>query len=104
MAAGYIVYESFHQIVIPHQPPQAWTLLVLVIIIVVKEGLFRFVNRGAQQFDSDAARADAWHHRSDAITSLAALIGSAWLSMVQRCLAGRRWSWQMRWLLFWPVA
>lgn len=75
LAAGYIVYESFHQIAIPHQPPQAWTLLVLVIIIVVKEGLFRFVNRGAQQFDSDAARADAWHHRSDAITSLAALIG-----------------------------
>lgn len=75
LAAIYIVYESFHQIAIPHQAPQAWTLLVLIIIIVVKEGLFRFVNHGAQQFDSDAARADAWHHRSDAITSFAALIG-----------------------------
>lgn len=46
-----------------------------MVIILVKEGLFRFVSRGAQQFDSDAARADAWHHRSDAITSLAALVG-----------------------------
>ncbi len=74
-AALYIVYESFHQIAIPHQPPRAWTLIVLLVIIVVKEGLFRFVHHGAQRFDSDAARADAWHHRSDAITSLAALIG-----------------------------
>ena len=75
LAALFIVYESFRQIAVPHQAPQVWTLLVLVVIIVIKEGLFRFVNRGAQQFDSDAARADAWHHRSDAITSLAALIG-----------------------------
>lgn len=75
LAACYIVYESLHQIIIPHQAPEAWTLLVLLVIIVVKEGLFRFVNRGAQLFDSDAAKADAWHHRSDAITSLAALIG-----------------------------
>ncbi|MCC6510314.1 MAG: cation transporter [Pirellulaceae bacterium] len=75
LAALYIVYEGFHQIAIPHAAPESWTLLVLVIIIVVKEGLFRLVHRGAQQFDSDAARADAWHHRSDAITSLAAFVG-----------------------------
>ena len=75
LAAIFIVIESFHQIVVPHQPPEAWTLVVLLIIIAVKEILFRVVNRRAEEFNSDAARADAWHHRSDAITSLAAFTG-----------------------------
>lgn len=77
LAAIYIVVEAFQQLAVPHAPPQAWTLGVLVVIIVAKETLFRVVNRGAQEFDSDAARADAWHHRADAITSLAALVGVA---------------------------
>lgn len=77
LAAIYIVIEAFQQLAVPHEPPQAWTLGVLVVIIVAKETLFRVVNRGAQEFDSDAARADAWHHRADAITSLAALVGVA---------------------------
>jgi cation diffusion facilitator family transporter len=75
IAAVIIVSESVHQIAIPHEPPAAWTLAVLVVIVLVKEVLFRLVHRGAQSLDSDAARADAWHHRSDAITSLAALVG-----------------------------
>ncbi len=74
-AAFFIVVKAFHEIVIPHEAPAAWTLAVLVGVVVVKEVLFRFVMQGAAEFDSDAARADAWHHRSDAITSAAALIG-----------------------------
>lgn len=74
-AAFYIVVKAFHEIVVPHQPPEPWTLIVLVAIIAVKERLFRFVMKGANEYESDAARADAWHHRSDAITSSAALIG-----------------------------
>ncbi len=75
LAALYIIFEAFHQIAVPHQPPRSWTLVVLIAVVVIKEGLFRLVHRGADEFDSDAARADAWHHRSDAITSLAALVG-----------------------------
>lgn len=74
-AALFIAAKSLHEIVIPHEAPAPWTLIVLVAVIAVKEILFRFVMQGAAEFDSDAARADAWHHRSDAITSIAAFVG-----------------------------
>lgn len=75
VAALFIVGKAFHEIIVPHAAPAAWTLLVLVIVIGSKELLFRVVMRTAQEFDSAAARADAWHHRSDAITSVAAFVG-----------------------------
>jgi len=75
VAALYIVIKAFQEILVPHAPPAPWTLGVLVVIVAVKEMLFRVVMRGADEFESSAARADAWHHRSDAITSAAAFIG-----------------------------
>ncbi len=84
-AALFIAAKALHEIVIPHQPPAAWTLIVLVAVIAVKEILFRFVMRGADEFNSDAARADAWHHRSDSITSRAAFVG------VSLAVWGPRW-------------
>jgi cation diffusion facilitator family transporter len=75
VAALGIVVRAFHEVVVPHDPPAKWTLLVLIAVIGVKEVLFRIVHRGALANASDAARADAWHHRSDAITSLAAFAG-----------------------------
>jgi divalent metal cation (Fe/Co/Zn/Cd) transporter len=48
---------------------------VLLGVICIKEGLFRFVLREAISVESSAVQTDAWHHRSDAITSLAAGIG-----------------------------
>jgi cation diffusion facilitator family transporter len=74
-AAFWISVESIHQILVPHQSPRPWTLLVLVIVIVAKESLFRFVRNEALALENTAVHTDAWHHRSDAITSLAALIG-----------------------------
>lgn len=74
-AALIILVKAFQEIIVPHEPPAAWTLIVLVAVIAVKEVLFRLVMRGAKQHDSDAARADAWHHRADAITSAAAFVG-----------------------------
>jgi cation diffusion facilitator family transporter len=84
-AALFIVSKALRDILTPHQPPAAWTLLVLLAVIAVKEILFRFVMQGADEFQSDAARADAWHHRSDAITSLAAFMG------VSLAIWGPRW-------------
>ncbi len=75
VAAVVIVVKAVEEMLRPHNAPESWTLLVLLGVIAVKEGLFRLLLRGAERFSSDAARADAWHHRSDAITSAAALIG-----------------------------
>jgi cation diffusion facilitator family transporter len=75
LAAASIVIQAIHEIAEPHQAPAPFTLVVLLIVIVVKEGLFRFVLREATSVESSAVQTDAWHHRSDAITSLAAAIG-----------------------------
>lgn len=74
-AALGIAVGSVREILAPHQVPAGFTLVVLVGVVVIKEGLFRVVRRGAASIGSDAVAADALHHRSDAITSLAAFIG-----------------------------
>jgi len=74
-AAVLMTVESIHEILIPHQPPAAWTLLLLAAVTVIKELLFRFMMKDAAAETSDAATADAWHQRSDAITSAAAFAG-----------------------------
>lgn len=76
-AAAYIVLHAVLDMLTPHEAPEPWTLGLLVGVIVIKEGLFRFIIRGADQLGSDAARADAWHHRADAVTSAAAFVGVA---------------------------
>src|SRR5882757_4388863 len=73
--AGWIAIEALHNIGEPRTPPHFFTLLVLLGVIVIKESLFRFVSHEADLVDNAAVRADAWHHRSDAITSIAATIG-----------------------------
>ena len=74
-AAAFIAYESVKQIVTPHYTPAPFTLVVLVLVIVTKELLFRFVFKVGDAVGSTAVKSDAWHHRSDAITSAAAFIG-----------------------------
>ncbi len=71
LAAG-----SFREIFQAHQQaPEAFTLYVLIIVVAVKEILFRFMFRVGKETDSTAVQADAKHHRSDALTSLAAFVG-----------------------------
>lgn len=74
-AAIAIAFEAIREIRTPHHTPAWWTRLVLVIVIVVKETLFRMQRRRASASGSSAAQADAWHHRADAITSIAAFVG-----------------------------
>jgi cation diffusion facilitator family transporter len=70
--AGLSVREIFS----PHRAPPAWiTLVVLVFVIAVKEALFRRVRAVGKKIASSAVRTDAWHHRADAITSVAAFTG-----------------------------
>src|SRR5690606_16442380 len=74
-SATVIAYESVVNIQTPHQAPASWTLIVLVVIILWKEISYRHVMRRGKKLDSASLRADAWHHRSDAITSVIAFIG-----------------------------
>ncbi len=55
--------------------PATFTLIILFLTIAIKEGLFRLSLWKGRSIGSNALAADAWHHRSDAITSLAALVG-----------------------------
>ncbi|HYQ95847.1 MAG TPA: cation diffusion facilitator family transporter [Candidatus Eisenbacteria bacterium] len=72
-----IAIQSVHEIASPHEGPAAFTLVVLLGVIAVKEGLFQRVNRVGKHIGSPAVHTDAWHHRTDAITSAAAAIGIA---------------------------
>jgi cation diffusion facilitator family transporter len=74
-SATIIAYESIQNIGTPHELPKVWTLYILGAIIIWKEISFRWVIKKANQINSSALKADAWHHRSDAITSVAAFIG-----------------------------
>jgi len=77
LAALWIAVQSAQEIFHPHGTPAPWTLLVLLLVIGVKETLFRRVFREGVSVESSAIQGDAWHHRSDAITSLFAGLGIA---------------------------
>lgn len=76
IAAGVgIAIEAIGRIKSPTATPELFTLPVLVGVIIVKEWMYRYGARTGDQIDSAAVKADAWHHRADALTSLAAVIG-----------------------------
>lgn len=74
-SATIIAYESIQHIQKPHKTPKSWTLIVLGCIILWKEISFQVVIRKSKETNSSSLKADAWHHRSDAITSVMAFIG-----------------------------
>lgn len=76
-SATIIAYESVSNIQTPHELPKPWTLILLAAIIIWKEYSFRTVMKRSKEANSSSLKADAWHHRSDAITSIAAFIGIA---------------------------
>lgn len=57
--------------------PGIWALIAAIISIASKEGMFWYTRHYAKKIDSNALMADAWHHRSDAFSSIGALIGIA---------------------------
>jgi len=75
VSACIIAYESIQHILIPHELPQPYTLVVLGAIILTKEIFYRIGIKKSKETGSSSLKVDAWHHRSDAMTSLAAFIG-----------------------------
>jgi len=74
-AAVAIAVQSVREIFLPHHAPAPWTLVVLIFAVIVKETLYRYVIRFGRKVESTAIKTDAWHHRIDAMTSIAAFIG-----------------------------
>jgi len=74
-SATIIAYESIQNIGRPHDLPHPFLLIVLAAIIIWKEISFRVVMKKSKETNSSSLKADAWHHRSDAVTSIAAFIG-----------------------------
>lgn len=74
-AATGLTFLSIREILTPHHAPKPFTLIVLVVVVITKESLYRLVIRLGKKAQSIAIKTDAGHHRSDAITSAAAFIG-----------------------------
>jgi len=74
-SAVIIAHESIQNIGKPHELPKPYTLIILGAIIIWKEISYRLVLKKSKETNSSSLKADAWHHRSDAITSIAAFVG-----------------------------
>jgi cation diffusion facilitator family transporter len=75
IAAVGVVLRAVTEMGRSARAPAAYTLYVLIGVVVVKEALYRICRRVGLRLGSTAIDADAWHHRSDAITSLIAAVG-----------------------------
>uniref|UniRef100_UPI0039A749E5 cation diffusion facilitator family transporter n=1 Tax=Ornithobacterium rhinotracheale TaxID=28251 RepID=UPI0039A749E5 len=75
ISALIIAWESVVNIRTPHDLPKPFTLYILAAIILSKELFYRYSARAGKESESTSVKADAWHHRADAVTSLAAFMG-----------------------------
>lgn len=75
VSGGLIASQATHEIITKHEPPKLFTVPALIAIIATKELLFRYLRRQARKHDSAALMAEAFHHRSDFLTSLCVLVG-----------------------------
>jgi cation diffusion facilitator family transporter len=85
LAAVGMAIEGARTMFLPHSKPASLTLLILITVVVVKESLFRYVLRFGRSVESMAIEADAWRHRADVLSSIAAFIG------ISIALIGEKW-------------
>jgi cation diffusion facilitator family transporter len=71
-----ICFDAWNRLQIPHETQiHPIVLSIILLSIASKEWLYQYTNRIAKKIHSQALAANAWHHRSDAISSVAALVG-----------------------------
>ncbi|MCO6456212.1 MAG: cation transporter [Pirellulaceae bacterium] len=76
IVSGLLVgWEALNRLLVPHAIPPLWTLAIAAANVVIKEGLYRYKLRVSRRTRSAAILANAWDHRSDALCSLAVLVG-----------------------------
>ncbi len=93
-----IIFNAISRLLSPESliQPAPIALIFAAIAIIAKEGLYQFTMRVANRFKSKILEANAWHHRSDAISSLLVAIGVAgsvifeipWLDAAAAILVG----------------
>ena len=84
---GLIFWQAALSLNEPRSAPSPLTLLVLVPVILVKEWMFKWMRARGKKIGSLAVVADAWHQRSDVVTSVAALTG-----IIVAWIGGPAWS------------
>ncbi len=79
LTGALLIYEGIKKIYLGEEisTPGTIALIAAVVSIVAKEGMYWYTKKAADRIHSDALRADAWHHRSDALSSVGSLIGVA---------------------------
>lgn len=76
LTAAGIMYNSAQAIIDGNvETPKGIAIYAAILSIVIKEWMFHYTIKGANQINSGALRADAWHHRTDALSSIGSLIG-----------------------------
>jgi cation diffusion facilitator family transporter len=98
-AAIVVAVQSVRGLFLPHQAPAPYTLGVLIVAVIVKEILYRYVIRFGREVESTAVKTDAWHHRIDAMTSVTALIG---ISVA--LIGGKKWQSADEWAALFACA
>jgi cation diffusion facilitator family transporter len=88
LSALWIGWETIGQFAAQHEVPPGWTLWIAAANVLIKEGLYRYKGAVGRRTGSAAILANAWDHRSDALCSLAVLIG---LGLVR--FGGSRFGW-----------
>ncbi|HZL88119.1 MAG TPA: cation diffusion facilitator family transporter [Pirellulaceae bacterium] len=77
LSALWIAWQTIGQFGKRHELPPTWTLWIAAANVLIKEGLYRYKATVGERTGSAAILANAWDHRSDALCSLAVLIGLA---------------------------
>ena len=75
LGIGYAAVKTLFDGEYASEIPGMLALIAAVVSILVKEAMFWYTRHYAKKIDSSAVMADAWHHRSDALSSVGALIG-----------------------------
>lgn len=86
LKSGETIYLFFASGVIP-QRPSLWAAIIAFISILSKEWLFRYTKGVAERVHSNTVLANAWHHRTDAYSSIAVLVG-----VLGAALLGNQWA------------
>jgi cation diffusion facilitator family transporter len=89
LSALFVAWEAVQRFATIHESPPIWTLWIAGANVLIKEALYRYKVRVGRNTGSSAIIANAWDHRSDALCSLAVLIG---LSVVRWCGPAYLWA------------
>lgn len=75
LSALFVGWGAIQRFSVPHELPPTWTLWIAGANVLIKESLYHYKLRIGRRTGSSSIIANAWDHRSDALCSLAVLIG-----------------------------